>query len=79
MLAQGKKCDFSAEMPKFQRNFAEPHQSSNTGRKFTNLKTKFCLELVRAETQIQKPKSKYCNLGTEIFVTVSVSVSHFNE
>ena len=27
--------------PKFEKNFAEPHESSNTGRKFANLTTKF--------------------------------------
>ena len=41
--------------PKFQRNFAEPHKSSNTGRKFANLTTKFRLEFIRTETKIQEP------------------------
>ena len=41
--------------PKVQRNFAEPHESWNTGRKFANLTTKFRLEFVRTEMKIQEP------------------------
>ena len=33
----------------------EAHESSNTGRKFANLATKFRLEFVRTETKIQEP------------------------
>ena len=38
---------------KFRRTFAEPHENSNAGRNFANITTKFRLEFVCTETDIQ--------------------------
>ena len=59
--------------PKFQSNFTEPHESSNTGRKFANLTTKFRLEFIRTETKIQEPNRnivilKMCRLAFRILM-----------
>ena len=59
--------------PKFRRNFTEPHESSNKGRKFANLTTKFRLEFVRTETKIQQPNRnivilKMCGLAFRILM-----------
>ena len=51
MEFRGKKCDF------FGRNFAEPHESSNRGRKFANLTMKFQLGFVRAFVLKEKFKN----------------------
>ena len=44
--------------PNFPRNFAEPHENSNAGRKFANLTTKFRLEFVLTETKIRKSNNE---------------------
>ena len=59
--------------PRFRRNFAELHESSNTGRKFANLTTKFRLEFVHTETKIQEPNRnivilKMCRLVFRILM-----------
>ena len=59
--------------PKFERNFAELHESLNTGRKFANLTTKFRLEFIRTETKIQEPNQnivilKMCRLAFRILM-----------
>ena len=56
---------------KFQRNFGEPHEGSNTGRKFANLTMKFRLQFICTETKTQEPNRnivilKMCRLAFRI-------------